>query len=485
MRTVRSSWFWIIVLAVAILAGFSQRLTVNATSPAVNVWDVLVPVQADLYLLAYLFVPVWILRLSLELANRADETWLQRYGSRLRWLMGTGRWAAGQAGALLLVWLAACLILTAGLPWATGWSHTAGLDGRDLLLEALQDRELGPVLAWGLQWVAYLGLLLTIFAVLALAALLTHRPWQLYLSATIVYLIMVIGLRGGLPVGHLMFVYQAVAAGRPAWLPILAPVVVIGVILAGYAAIQKTTRSSRRISVERLGPTSAYLATVVAGIIAAAVNLGEELNLPDLLLSAFYGFDDSQLNLGVYSYFLLTFAGFSLLHLVSAEQRLWSLYLLVSIRSGSPRRWMLYAWRDIAIKAVGLMLTLTTLSVVIVVVTRQPLSGPAAGLVIYQFTVNGTLQLITATGLTLLIAYLTRNRGAVLATIGVLVIIQTPAINSGQVLPVGLNALGLAADWPTVLGFTRYLGIAGLALVGLSLAVCSRRIRPVLERTAA
>lgn len=430
MSTARSGWFWGVVLAVAILAGFSHRLRVKATMSAANVWDVLLPVQADLYLLAYLFVPVWILRLSVELPNRADETWLLRCGSRLRWLAHTGAWALGQAGALLLVWLVAGLALSAGLPWATSWSHTVSpYDGHDVVLGSLQAAGLGPTPAWLVQWATYLGLLLTIFTVLAITTLLTVKPWQRYLAATTVYLFMMVAVRGGLPVGHLLFVYQAAVVEKPVWLPVLALVVTGTAIMIGFVAAQTISRSSWRFGVERLGLASAYLAVVVGGIVTTAVNLGNELNLPDLLLAAFYGFESGELNLGVYSYFLLTFAGFSLLHLVSAEQRLWPLYLLVSMRSGSPRRWMLQAWRDIAVKAAWLMLTLAGAAAVIVAVSGHPLTEPATGLMLYQFTVNGTLQLITATGLTLLIAYLTRSHGAVLAAIGIIAIIQTPMIN--------------------------------------------------------
>lgn len=184
MRLVRGNLLWVVVLVVAIMAGFSQRLTVHTTMPTANVWDILVPVQADLYLVAYLFLPVWIFRLGVELPNRADETWLLRYGSRLRWLLRTGSWALGQAAMLLLVWLLACAIVAAGLPSATSWSHIADPDGNDVLLAALQRSDLGPLSSWALQWVAYLALLLTIFIVLAMTTLLTAKPWQRYLGSS-------------------------------------------------------------------------------------------------------------------------------------------------------------------------------------------------------------------------------------------------------------------------------------------------------------
>ncbi|MFT4167232.1 MAG: hypothetical protein QM650_18510 [Microlunatus sp.] len=484
MRLARGGWFWVVVLAVAILAGLSQRITVNAILPAANVWDILVPVQADLYLAAYLFVPIWIFRLSIELPNRADETWLLRCGSRLRWLAHSGIWALGQAATLLLVWLVACLVLAAGLPWATGWSHTADPDGNAVLLASLQDAGLGPIPSWMLQWIAYLGMLVLIFTVLAVTTLVAAKPWQRYLAAAAVYLIMVVTIRGGLPVGHFMFVYQAAVEGEPAWLPTLVPFLIMALIVAGFAGAGAVVRSSQRVGVERLGLTGTYLAVVVGGIAATAINLGNELNLPDLLLVAFYGFEANQLNLGVYSFFLLTFAGFNLLHVVSAEQRLWPLYLLVSIRSGSPRRWMGQAWRDIATKAAALMVGLTAVSAGIVVASGHPLSSPGTGLMIYQFLVNGTLQLITTTGIALLVAYLTRSRGAVLAAIAVVAVIQTPMINIGQVLPLGLNAMGLATNWPTVLGFTGYLAAAVLAISGLSFVACSHHLRHTLERIA-
>lgn len=485
MRPAASGWLWVGVMAAAILAGISQRLTVDATLIGPNVWDVAVPVQADLYLLAYLFLPIWILQLALSLPLRAHETWLLRCGTRLRWLMINGRWAAGQATGLLTAWLITSLVLAAGLPWSAGWSHPADPDSHQVLLASLQAGGLSPIVAWVLQWFAYLGLLLLLFGVLAVTTLLAPKPWVRYLAAACVYLGMVVVIRGGIGVGDSMFIYQAVAAGAPVWQPIVVPAGVLTLLAGVFAMVERARRSPYAVSWQRLGTTAGYLFLVITGLAATAANLGEELNLSDLLLAAFYGFDVSQLNVGVYAYFLLSFSGFTLLYLVSAEQRLWPLYQLISIRSGSPRRWMLLAWRDIAAKATAVMLTVVAAAAAIVAVAGRPLTGPGLGLRVYHLIVNSTLQLVLATGLTLIVAYLTRSRGAVLAAIAIIAVVQTPMINISQILPVGLNALGLAVDWSTSLGFTGYLGIAAITAIGLSLAACSRPARQTLERLAA
>lgn len=481
----RSLWLWVAVLAVAILAGFSHRFGVASLTSSPNVWDVAIPVQADLYLLAYLFIPVWVVQLSLELPNLSDESWLVRCGSRLRWLTVTGRWAFGQATGLLVVWLIASLVLSAGLPLSPEWSHLANPDSPEVVIAALQTAGTGAIVAWGVQWLAYLGLFMAIFAVLAVANLALSRPSARYIAAVGVWMVMVFAIRGGLNVNSVMFVYGAAANALPVWLPVLAPVMVIAVVMSLFSVVQRIRRAPQLISLERFGLPGGYLIVVVLGLVTLAINLGDELTLPDLLHQAFYGFDSSSFNAGVYALFLITFSGFTLVYMVGVEQRLWPLYLLVSIRSGSPRRWMLQAYRDITAKAAGLILTLTAVAIVIVAVSGHPLRSPDLWLRMWQFTVNGTLQLLVATGLVFLLSYLTRSRTTALVAIGVLAVIQIPMININQILPFGLNALGLATDWPTVLSFTLYLSVATATIIGLSLLACTRRTRHILERIAA
>lgn len=485
MRINLVGWLRVLVLAVVIVAGFGHRVRAEAAQPAVNVWDVLIPLQGDLYLLAYLFIPVWILQLAGQLLDRAHETWLLRSGSRLRWLVHHVWWAAGQAAALLVPWLVGGLAVAAGLPLAAGWSKPTQLDAVSEVVASLESAGVAAAVAWGLQWLAFFALLTAVATVLGVAVLVFRRTWSRYLAAGALYLVLVVLIRGGFEAGGWLFIYQAAAAGQWFGLPIVGPAAFTGLLVGAFALGNLARRSVTTADLNELVPVGVYVAAVAAGVIATASSLGPDLTLSNLLTAAFYGFDRSDFNPGVYSFFLLTFTGFVLLYMVNAEQRLWPLYQLISIRSGSPRRWMLRAWRDISMKALALIVPLYLFSVVAVAVSDGLIAGSETALRSYHFIVNGYLQLLVVTGLTMFVAHVSRSRPAVLVTVAAVVVVQTPLVNIGQTLPLGLNAMGLVTTWTVSLTTTAQLATATAATFGLTLLACTYVSRRTLERMTA
>ena len=405
MRTDLTGWLRVVVLGVLIFAAYRHRVQAEALDSAANVWDVIIPVQADLYLLAHLFVPVWVLQLARQLPDRTGEIWLLRFGGRVRWLLSQVRWAAGQAAVLLAVWMVGGLVLAAGLPWSTGWSGPAAGDG---VLHQLQAAELGPVATWGLQWLAYLTLFTAVGTVMAISALTLRRPSAHYLVAGTTYLTLVVVIRGG-DVGSGLFVYRAVADGGWAGWPAVASLIIAGFAIGAFTIIDQAKSALGHVDPSQYTVLACYAAIVTAGVVATAVNLGSSLTSASLLAAAHYGFDEVSLNAGVYSYFILVNLGFVLLYMVKVEQRLWPLFQLVSIRSGSPRRWMLRVWRDICVTAVALVALLYLFTVGVSVVASAPLGWPELGLRSYHFIVNGILQILIITGLAVLVAYLSRS----------------------------------------------------------------------------
>lgn len=69
-----------------------------------------------------------------------------------------------------------------------------------------------------------------------------------------------------------------------------------------------------------------------------------------------------------------------------------------------------------------------------------------------------------------------------MATVATISVVQTPMVNNAQLLPLGLNAMGLLTTWPDTLTTTTHLALAAGGVLGLTLLACAPITRRTLER---
>lgn len=454
-----NEWALPVLAVIAALVGVLSR---RERSLGSNVWDQVMAVAGDPYLLIFAVVPVGVLVAMRRGLSQAQETIRVRFGSGLRWLRAVALaelvFASQCAGLLLLVGV----VTSIGLPWQFGWS--------DVLLAETGPIGLGPlpmVALSLLMWVVGLSLLMTITTV---TRRLSWRP--AILLGPLCWGLLVVSFRTSVPAIDVLsvpfrFGGRVVQRGVvEASLGGAATLVVLAVASAAIAAPEVVRILRPAHYVWALG--------VVAILLVATVGRLPDGSWLEEMWRTFYGAERGRLS-SSYLVYCVSFVGAAYIMLLRLETSLSSEYALRAVRFGSARQWWLRQLRGwLGVVVLWPIVLVTVAATALALADRRPSADAATWTTLFHLTVNGGLQLLVDLIVVGMARWFSARPEGGLAGLGAVVV-----LGSVRIPPFALNSASVVVESQmSVFSTTAILVATVLGLTLLSLLLVDRRGAP-------
>jgi hypothetical protein len=454
---------------------------------SLNFWDQVLSFTLDPYYMAYLLFPVWLLTSSAAIHRHFDVLALVRLGSYRDWLVSSATHAVRRSAPLLLGWLLAAVVTSYGLPLSWTWSSASlAPPDHNVILGRVSHLGLPPAAVLGLQLGLVALTLLACHTVLATVHLVARRRSVTFLAAAALFFSVVWSFRNPLSFAALDFanfymLHRAAEIYRPLVLVFGPLLVVLALCLtAAIYSDRRTTRGSLP------WPVLVYAGLCVLGVLYAYVyELGGAAGSPlDVLWVAFYGVSAEGFSPNLYLFHSIVFLGFVYLFQISLSDELSSRIYYVTLRCGSALRWLIRFLLSATARIPLVLLAVLGFTVVIFLGGALLTSGgttvagtPEPGWLLYQFFVNGALQLVCYLLIVFVVTWVTGHPFAGLATLGALLVLGLPALNAARTFPAALNSLGYTTlGGGELLRITAVLG-AYLCVLGVAAVLLLRNRR--------
>lgn len=483
-----AAWFapWHLALfAVSVVFGLSLRdqgaIRAELVHGPLNLWDQVLSFALDPYYMAYFLFPVWLLTSSAAIHRHFDALALVRLGSYRHWLVSSVTLAGRRLAPLLLVWLLAAFVTSARMPMSWAWSPASlAPSDQNVILGRVSDLGLPPVAVLGLQLALVALTLLACHTVLATVHLAARRRSVTFLTAAAVFFSVLWSFRNPLSiaaadVANFYMLHRAAETYRPLVLVFVPVLVVLALCLT--AAIHADRRTGHGWTTALPWSVLVYAGLCVVGVVYAYVyELGGAASTPlDVLWAAFYGVSAEGFSLNLYLVHSIVFLGFVYLFQIALSDELSARVYYVTLRYGSAPRWFIRFLLTATARIPLLLLAMLGVAVItflghaLLAPDGTAVAGsPDSGWLLYQFFVNGALQLVCYMLIVFVITWVTGHPFAGLATLGILLVLGLPALNAARIFPAALNSLGY-----TTLGgdeLLRITAVLGAYLAALSVA---------------
>ncbi|MDO5498146.1 MAG: hypothetical protein Q4F67_00520 [Propionibacteriaceae bacterium] len=450
------SHFHVLVLAVSLAYALVARAELQAFSAhhgfQVNAWDQVLKVVHDPYLIAYLILPIWLVRSGLRVRSDALPQVMIRSHSRITWLARSYRHALIDAFAVIGLFVVAAAVSAVGLPWTWGWSALAtDPELAGFTVHAFVGTGL-PAAALVAGQALHLGLgLASVSVLLAFVQVRTHRPVVGYTVMVAVWLLTIIALRRPIEafdVSDTFFLLHALTSLGPA-----APVAVLWLptgLLVTQTLLSRT--DVRGISVT----------PVICGLAGALVLLQAltttATDLPGAIMEGFYG--GQQIT--QYSFVALLALAPVWLFAARLSDVLGGSWVHAELtRSRSLVSWaarLVWPWIGVSFAMLaGSIALLAGGHLVGLGVGTDTLETPPTLLMAYQLGINGSLQGAVLLILVFLARWLSGQEIAAVIAVGAAMVLGFPGLNQGGWVPIMLHQLHWAPDWPQTLAITARL----------------------------
>lgn len=479
----------LVLLAISVAYATVQRQLAGWT-PAVlahaNVWDNVIRVVFDPYVLMFLFVPWMMSSAARDATFTASDLVLFRAGNYWRWACVASRSGVArlaQVGAAIGASVAATL---PGFKPSATWSLAATDPRSPLSLSMIVDLGLPPIavvlLQLGMVGVSLLGLYL-----LVSVAALVGGGVASSLVAAVLWVVIVVDFKFSLPLPFSLAAGMVVNLAAAVMDSVfLAPLVALMPGVAA-AAVIGTITGIRGGGLSRVRRAQVLYFAAAGLAVSAATSSSAVPSMPETLLVALYGATPEGTQIGRYLLFVIVFVGWVYLFGLGLEYEMDGHFELVAIRAGSLWRW----WRCFSAPWYLGSLMVPAGSLVIATVVAGVETGwtlePGADLVlmmIYQWLINGTLQLWFYLGLIFLARWAIPGAGGSVAALCAFAVAGLPFFQAYGI-PSMAHSLGYVfAGWPSLLAITMRLLVGNLVCLMSIVVVMQTRRSVALERFA-
>ncbi len=445
-------------LGVSLLYGIYLRrrsaIVVPDMETSRNVWDQIIGFMLDPYYICYFLLPVWLFSSASEIRMHFTSTALIRYGTFSAWLRGSAVRMFSQTSVLMGIWLASAFVSSTGLHAAWGWSTASRSDSMtNQVLSVVSNYGLGPMLVLAMQILLVGVTLLACYLVMAASYCIWQRQITVYTVAAGFFITGVVSFRRSITTApfldpaNFLLLHRAFEAYEPLWLTYVPMIVLIIVCFVVVRRRERFTGGGSRVPVQAL----IYLGLCVVGLFYALVfQLQSRADtLTDVLYAAFFGVSQEGFEWNLYLYQAIVFLGFTYLFLLALDNELSGRIYYVALRHGTGQQWFLRFMRPFASRLGLLLVGLVSAAYLVSLLGRgQPTSAPPARIpgehaqMLYQFFVNGVLQVGCYLLIVFVVAWLSGRPMAGLFALGGLLIAGMPIVNGALIFPAALNSLG-------------------------------------------
>ncbi|MCS1352625.1 hypothetical protein NXZ84_13905 [Mechercharimyces sp. CAU 1602] len=384
---------------------------------------------------------------------------LIRVGSYKKWVYRVQKDFSSSLFILLFVWTSISFFLTIGVPAESGWSQLSQVESNfntvSWTLQMFFDR---PVFAALGQLILCALVLSFIHLLLALAYTIAKSKTFIYMMGVAVFLGAIISFKIFPPTlewislaNYLTLAHGATNLGSP-YFVFMVPCMLLILALFVLHHIDLNLRSFITL-ISSMGGYILYIFLCISGVISTSYSLKqEEITIWDAWLLTFYGSTNESFQILSFMYYLIVFFGFLYFIQLYFQRELSEIGFYKIIRYQSLNKWAYVCLRKIVLATFAFLLILFLISIVILwlfgfspMAELRVFPDLSLPMLFYQYFIVGFLQLFVYTLMVFIVSWSSKEGSHSLFLVGALIVLMLPGLNIGYLLPVGQNALGLAA----------------------------------------
>lgn len=448
------SWKWIVAVLPIILFSFSNRHYIRFLEEknyiTANIWDFVLNPLNDPYLIVYYIFPLFVFISSIYINRTFDYTRLIRLGSYKNWIITKAKKLFLMDLYLIGLFLSAILITAVNTSFSMEWSDIGKInESGNEILYTLQSNFSSPFIALLLQ----IGLfLLTVFTIQLIMCVL----YAIYKKQSILHvlniLLFIFGIAGfkiipaSLPfleTPNYLLLFHGVGGLNSIVMPfgIMVLVLTISILIANNLDKNK---SSIKTFFKKNYPITIYVLLCLMGVwFNIERYVTEDVTIWNILTMAFIGTTDEMYSLLSFAYYVVIFVGFVYFVQLLLQRYLSEMSYFTIIRYQSMNRWFL-SWFPKIVKSIIVLL----FSLMAATISLAVLKGYAFTVTdnmfetIYQFMINGFLQLLFYVLFVIIVSLLTKDVLKSFISLLILTIFMLPSFRFNNLIPVGLNSMG-------------------------------------------
>lgn len=476
---------WFLVGIPIFLYGLSERHGIGLIEQQYmikgNIWDVILGSLNDIYLIIYYILPLIILISSINIDNTFEYTKLIRQGSYKKWIFAKMRELI-KIDILYLGVVTMSLVFAAiGKQISLSWSEigSLNLNGNEILF-TLRSFIIQPVFAYILQISLFLLCLICIQLLMCIIYGKTKNQLSLHMINAGIFLFASISFKLLPPdfyrislVNYLSLFHGL--AGFGSFLPFIILLFVLAILLASTNLVDKDLRKTFN-QTDKI-PYIIYFILCILSILFSLNRYHHSgMDLWEVFIGAFYGSTNEAFSIRAFtSYIIIYFGGLYLIQM-AIHTYLSDLSYFSMIRHGSINKWLM-SWLlkiiiNIFIVLLGLLATTIGLAYLFQYRDQNMIS---VGQIIYQFMVNGFLQMLVCVVFVILVSYLTEDVFKSLLYLLALTIFMFPGFRIFEYIPIGLNSMSFILEDTSLVAITGSLTITIAIEVTILLYVLNKK----------
>jgi hypothetical protein len=428
----------------------------SETKHLINQWDLVHNLSGNIYLIIYVILPILLFRSLSIVLKDFEYTVLIRVGSYRRWIYRTLGQLLQTFTVIAIIWVLVILIMLIHVPFSAEWSPFSELNQSFSESQVLEKYISTPDLAVLLHLLLLLQGVIAIHLFLAILYVLTKKKFIVTFTAILIWLYGVASFRL-LPdraylfdISNYLVLHWGVTSFRNLW----------GPFFVGFGALFLLILIISRIDLRKPGLNTVtfnwvYIAfsSIILIVLWFGTRTKTAVTIWDQFLIHFFGGSQNGYNLKAFlSYFIIYF-GFIFFIQLSLQKELSNTGYYKLLRFQSVNKWFWNWFKKIPIYVMLYLLILVLFSIVISVFSGLSLSHQitlnkttSIYEVVYQFFINGFLQLLFYAVFTFIIAWLSKETFYSFIATSILSIFMFPGLNNNLIIPSGLNSMSYILD---------------------------------------
>lgn len=476
------TWKWIpFILAVFSYSWMNRQNIVDfslSSQTDFNQWDIIMYILSAGIFLNCVFFAFIILFSCLTIRNTWNTSTLVRCGSWRRWVAYTTKAFTPVVIASVSYLVLISILLTVGCHYEWGWSPLGLIENRSnpLIPWILRQSGFPPYAALIIHIIIFVfflftlhSLMVALYALMPKLLLLSMFGFLLFFYA--IYSFKYVYIDWLVPYNYMTF-FSSLMTFHSIYPGLLILLALLLFNMYVLPSCKNWNLQSGQQWMKEKYPYVIYAALCLLGIVSpfltsatAAVTVWDNLYL------RFYGVSaEGRLSFLVFLFYIVAYLGYIYLFQVYVSDYLSGRFYYMAIRYGSLRNWFIRFAGQAGLGALFPLLGFIAVTVLGGWASGQSLkpslsvlAGVTVQQVLYQFIVNGWLQMLNY----LLIVFITTwlfKESINIIVMGALIFAILPLVNRGGWLPAGLNSMGyISGQWEDVYRITTVL-MTGLVL---------------------
>ncbi|MFB7305266.1 hypothetical protein [Heyndrickxia sporothermodurans] len=449
------SWKWIFALVPIILFSFSNRHSINYLEEkhkvTANIWDFILSTLNDPYLMVYYIFPLIVFISTVYINRTFDYTKLIRLGSYKNWIFTKIKQLFLMDLYFICLFFGSILLATINTPLSMEWSELAKINEQsNAVLYTLQFNFSNPFVAMVLQIALFLLTLITVQFVICILYAIYKKQLVLHLLNILLFVLGIFSFKifpASIPpflvIPNYLLLYHGVERFNSTIMPFVSMILILGITTLIANNIDKNRSIVRQFLTKNYSIIIYSLLCLLGIWFNVERYANGEFSIGDIFTGTFFGTTNEMFSLLSFAYYVVVFVGFVYFVQLLLQRYLSEMSFYTMIRYRSMNKWFL-SWFPKILKSIIILLgSLFAITISIALFNGIPLTLSDNWFqMIYQFMVNGFLQLLFYVLLVIIVSLFTQDVFKSFIALLVLTIFMLPGFKLNNFIPVGLNSMG-------------------------------------------